>query len=125
MLRPMLASAVEDLGALRYPVLASPKLDGVRAIGTLGGLMSRNGKIIPNRHVQNLFGEACAAGLDGELIVGEPTDKDCYRSTVSGVMSEAGEPDVTFYVFDTMPAGDMPLPWPFEERLRSAKAAMK
>jgi DNA ligase-1 len=119
----MLASAVEDLSALRYPLLASPKLDGVRAMCLPGeGLVSRNGKLIPNEHVQKLFGSASCAQFDGELIVGEPTDKDCYRSTVSGVMSEDGEPNVTFYVFDLIPGERA---YDFKDRLAKAKAAGK
>ena len=37
---------------------------------------------------------------DGELIVGSPTSATCYRDTVSGVMSEDGEPDVKLWQFD-------------------------
>jgi DNA ligase-1 len=118
MLQPMLAGTLKNLNALRYPILASPKLDGVRAIGTPQGLMSRSGKLIPNRHVQMLFGKSCEAGFDGELIVGEPTDPACYRTTMSGVMREDGEPPVTYYVFDTLAAGERVT---FKPRLDYAK----
>lgn len=95
--KPMLASPV-DLSTLRYPVLASPKLDGVRAIVKDGVVLSRSLKRIPNEHVQTLYKKL--EGFDGELIVGPPTSKTCYTDTVSGVMSKDGEPPVTFYVFD-------------------------
>lgn len=39
-------------------------------------------------------------GLDGELIVGNPTDNDVYRNTTSNIMREKGEPKFTFWVFD-------------------------
>lgn len=39
--------------------------------------------------------------LDGELIVGDPTDKLCYNTTVSQVMRINGSTDdMVFYVFD-------------------------
>ena len=89
----MLAAKTDGKG-LSYPLLASPKLDGVRALIINGIVMSRSFKPIPNAHVQELFGRPEYNGLDGELIVGAPTDKDVYRNTTSGVMSQAGEPDV-------------------------------
>lgn len=85
---------------LTYPVYASPKLDGIRAIVIDGVVMSRRNKPIPNRHIQKLFGKPQYNGLDGELIVGPATSPTCYNNTSSGVMSHDGEPDVTFYVFD-------------------------
>ncbi len=98
--KPMLAATLTDVSAVRFPVLASPKLDGVRAIVKDGVVVSRSLKPIPNRHVQELFGYDDLEGLDGELIVGSPTAPDCYRSTVSGVMREDGHPNVVFHAFD-------------------------
>ncbi len=95
--RPMLATDA-DLDKLRFPLLASAKLDGVRAVVRDGVVFSRSNKPIPNAHVQKLFGKY--THFDGELIVGDPTSKTCYRDTVSGVMSVDGEPDVKLYVFD-------------------------
>ncbi len=96
--KPMLADTIEDVNTLKYPVLVSPKLDGVRAVVKGGVVLSRSLKPIPNKYVQKLFSHL--EGLDGELIVGESTAEDVYRKTVSGVMSEDGEPNVVFYVFD-------------------------
>ena len=95
--RPMLATDA-DLDKLRFPLLASAKLDGVRAVVRDGVVFSRSNKPIPNTHVQKLFGKY--THFDGELIVGDPTSKACYRDTISGVMSVDGEPDVKLYVFD-------------------------
>lgn len=97
-LKPMLA-APADLDSLRFPLLASPKLDGIRALKVKEGLLSRTLKFIPNNHIQEAA-RAWPVGLDGELIVGRPTDKDVYRNTVSGVMKTAGNPNFTFWVFD-------------------------
>lgn len=96
-MKPMLGCEV-DLSKLRYPCLASPKLDGIRALIINGVVMSRSLKPIPNQHVQKLFSKF--EYWDGELIVGAPTSKTCYRDTVSGVMSVDGEPDVKLFAFD-------------------------
>lgn len=99
-MKPMLA-AEADLKTLRYPLYASPKLDGVRCVVTEDGrLLSRSLKPIPNRHVNKLFGRKELAGLDGELISGPPTATDVYRRTVGDVRREDGEPDVRLYTFD-------------------------
>jgi DNA ligase-1 len=100
----MLAGKVSDVNNLHYPVLASMKLDGIRAFVHRGKLMSRKFKLIPNRYVQELFG-GLPGGLDGELIYGEPTAPDCMRVTTSAVMSDDHETgkDVVFHVFDCIP----------------------
>jgi DNA ligase-1 len=97
-MKPMLAALCEDITKLHYPVIASPKLDGIRALVLNGQLVSRTLKPIPNRHVQKLF-SGLPEGTDGELIMGAAND-DPYRRTVSAVMSEDGEPNVFYYVFD-------------------------
>jgi DNA ligase-1 len=109
--KPMLAAAA-DLEKLRFPLYASPKLDGIRAIVRDGVVLSRTLKPIPNAHVQRVFGNQAYNGVDGELIVGPPTSKTVYQDTVSGVMSRDGEPDVTFYAFDYLPTdGWTEYPW--------------
>lgn len=87
-----------DLGKLRYPLLVSPKLDGIRAYVREGIVYSRKNKPIPNKYVQTLFKPYDY--FDGELIVGDPTDPFVYRNTMSGIMSVEGEPAVRFFVFD-------------------------
>lgn len=98
-MKPMLACEA-NLKTLKFPVLASPKLDGVRALVRDGVVLSRSLKPIPNRHVQLMFGRPELEGLDGELILGDPTHPEAYRRTVSAVMSIEGEPDVDFHAFD-------------------------
>lgn len=98
-MKPMLAAATDGTN-LRYPLILSPKLDGVRALVINGIVMSRSLKPIPNPHVQRLFGRREFEGFDGELIVGEPNSPDVYRRTTSGVMRLDGQPDVKFHVFD-------------------------
>ncbi len=103
-MKPMLAGTAKDTSRLAFPVVASPKLDGVRALVVDGKLMSRNGKLIPNIYAQSLFAHPAFNGLDGELIVGDPTRPTAFRDTSSAVMSSSGSPLVKFYVFDDFQA---------------------
>lgn len=98
-MKPMLASPVgEDI---HFPVMVSPKYDGVRALVVDGVVVGRSLKPIPNAHVQKLFGRKEYNGFDGELIVGPTGEKDVFQQTTSGVMTKEGKPDVVFFVFDT------------------------
>ena len=99
--KPMLASHA-DLESINFPVMCSPKLDGVRAVVLGGKVLSRSLKPIPNKFVQALFSDPCFEGLDGELIVGSPTDPHCFSNTTSGIMREDGDPKVSFYIFDSV-----------------------
>lgn len=117
-IKPMLAAAAPQ--DLTFPLLASPKLDGVRCLVLHGMAVGRSLKAIPNKHVQKLFGRAEFEGLDGELIVGEPTAPNAFNVTSSGVMSVDGEPDVKFYVFD-----DFHETGGFQRRLHTAHRRVK
>jgi len=97
--RPMLAVNAEAR-ALRFPCLGSPKLDGVRALVVGGRVLSRSGLPIPNEHVQRRFGRPELEGVDGELILGSPTDAATGRLTNGAVARAKGEPDVKLYAFD-------------------------
>lgn len=114
--RPLLAAKTTDadLQRLKFPMLLSPKIDGIRALVVGGKLMSRSMKLIPNAHTQALFGQANLEGLDGELVVGAPNDKNLMQQTTSGVMSHGGVPTVSYYVFDRWNYSG-----PFHERYRS------
>ena len=101
LLRPMLAATCEDFTALRFPLYASLKLDGVRALITKQGVFSRSLKPIPNQAVQTLFTSADRDGLDGEFILGKVTAEDVCRQTVSAVMSpDKPATGLVYHVFD-------------------------
>ena len=93
--KPMLAATCEDLDLLQYPLLATPKVDGIRCLIIDSVAMSRSLKPIPNAYIQSIIGKPEFNGLDGELIVG-----NSFQQATSGIMSEDGEPDFTFYAFD-------------------------
>ncbi len=117
--RPLLAAKTTDadLARLKYPLLLSPKIDGVRALVVNGQLMSRSMKPIPNKHTQSLFGRSELNGLDGELVVGVPYDHNLMQQTTSGVMSHGGTPNVQYHVFDRWD-----LDAPFHVRLKEAES---
>lgn len=97
-MKPLLAYTVDDFAALRFPVLASPKLDGIRCLIVNGEAVTRNLKPIPNLYVQHRL--RGLPDLDGELIVGSSTVPDCFTRSTSGIMSIHGEPGFLFHVFD-------------------------
>lgn len=103
--RPNLASPA-DFGILRFPLLASYKLDGIRALVRDGVLLSRSGKPIPNRAIQAKFGHL--EGYDGELIYGPPNAKDVFNASTRAVMTQAGPRGVDFYVFDHIEQPQLP-----------------
>lgn len=105
MFKPMLASKLNEETAKAFlncaPLLASPKLDGIRCIVIDGVPCGRSLKPIPNKHVQAMFAQyPDLEGCDGELVVGSAHAPDVYRNTFSGVMAHEGEPDFTFWMFD-------------------------
>ena len=106
--KPMLADdAPEDL---RFPLFASPKVDGVRCTVWPTGPLSRSLKPIPNKFVRETIAAArLPAVFDGELVVGPSNAPDVMQRTVSGVMSHDGEPEFKLLVFDYVPLTNDPV----------------
>lgn len=118
-MKPMLAAATNG-HFLKYPMLLSPKLDGIRCLIIDGVAVGRSLKPLPNKYVQKIFGRPELNGLDGELVVGQPTAKEVFQATSSGVMSIEGEPEVSFWVFD-----DFSESGGFQHRLSAARRRIK
>src|ERR1700734_1724172 len=111
--RPMLAedATIEHYDLLfreRGPLIASFKLDGIRAIARGGQLISRSMKPIPNLHTQKLLSGLEVQGFDGELICGLPYGEGVFARSTSAFMSQGGKPDVTYHVFDFWHRGAVP-----------------
>lgn len=104
----VLLAGKADVAKLKFPVWASPKLDGIRAVVKDGRLLSRSMKPIPNEVTQSLFGRPSHEGLDGELIVGPPTAPNVLHVTSGAIRAREGTPLVTFYVFDLWNVPDLP-----------------
>jgi len=112
--KPMLAGkAPADLTQLRYPVLASPKLDGIRCTILNGVATARSLKPIPNNYVRAML-EGIPDGVDGELMV-----EGGFNACQSLFMShDKVEPNFWFFAFDWS-GGLIEAKGPFEERLRT------
>ena len=98
--KPMLAGRCTDTSKLTYPLLATPKLDGIRCLTIAGEdgkvrAVSRTFKDIPNAHINSLV-SALEVGLDGELMCDDST----FSEITGNVMREDGEPDFYYAVFD-------------------------
>src|SRR4051812_44778849 len=94
--KPMLAVAAEDLTALKFPLLATPKLDGIRCVVVGGKAMSRSFKPIPNDWVRSEIERTCPDGFDGEIMI-KGAD---FNAAQSQIMSRDGKPDFEYHVFD-------------------------
>lgn len=100
-MKPMLAGKCSDITKLKYPVLATPKIDGIRCLIIRGGngdpkAVSRNFKPIPNNYVRGWLENHCAVGFDGELVAADGN----FQQTSSAIMSRSGTPSFEYRVFD-------------------------
>lgn len=100
-MKPLLAlkcppemSMDEFIDQLKYPLLATPKIDGIRCMVEDGWSHTRSLKPIPNTHVREQL-NCCPPWLDGELSVGST-----FQACTSGIMSHHGVSDFTYWVFD-------------------------
>ena len=100
--KPMLATQVDNLQDIKYPVYASTKLDGIRCTIFNGVALSRSLKPIRNKQIQQWASDNAnmLEGVDGEFIVGSPTDSQVFLNTTSFVMSFDKQEDFSFYAFD-------------------------
>jgi DNA ligase-1 len=108
--KPMLAAQQpkempfdEYIESLAYPVIASPKLDGIRCLtmnqpggpGLRCAPSSRSLKSIPNNHIYQTVGQL-PPYLDGEIVIKGGN----FQSVQSQVMAHGGMPDFEYHVFD-------------------------
>ena len=96
--KPMLASECKDVNKLDFEnntYLATPKLDGIRALKINSNLVSRTFKQIRNTHIRTILEETLPDGADGEIVC-----PGAFQKTTSGVMSSKGKPEFIYYWFD-------------------------
>lgn len=84
------------LHALSYPLIASPKYDGIRALSIDNAPVSRHAKLLPNLDLQYAFKHM--PPLDGEVLV--PGD---FNKIQSAIMSQNTciADKLSYFVFDT------------------------
>ncbi len=113
--KPMLAGKCERPEALNFPVLATPKLDGIRCLKINGQALTRSFKPISNRFVREWIEANLPDGVDGELMLRGGT----FNATTSAIGRESGEPDFVFHVFDYVGDGvDVPYACRMQELAR-------
>ncbi len=107
--KPMLAvAAPEDFNKLRYPLIATPKIDGIRCLKTDHQVVSRKLKPIPNLYTRTYLEDELPEGADGELFAGAS-----FNDTTRAIMSRGGTPEFVYLMFDLV---DDPAT-PYKERL--------
>ena len=110
---PLLAGKCPaDLSQLNYPVFASPKLDGIRAIRIGNQLLSRTLKPIPNEYVQQWCSRHVPEGVDGELVLSDWAAP--FSEVSSAIMKRDGKPDFHYVTFD-----NYLLPGVYKDRVQS------
>lgn len=99
--KPFLAVKASLAQVKSFPVIATPKYDGVRGIlHEVYGLISRASKPIPNIYIKEILENLKVYGLDGEILTYTNGKVDGFNVTQSKVMTEDGRPDFKFMVFD-------------------------
>lgn len=91
-----------DLHLVRFPVLGSVKLDGLRHVVQESRSLSSTLKEFPCSHLRGIFSNSQFEGLDGEFTVGSLTDGKCFSRSTSYFMADDPDPalDVWWNVFD-------------------------
>jgi DNA ligase-1 len=106
--KPMLAASIENLDDIQYPVLCTPKLDGVRCLKINGRAVTRAFKPVPNAFVREFIEANYPDGVDGELMTPSPVGT---AFDAGPLMHHTGEPDFVFNCFDYVPRGDLLQPY--------------
>jgi DNA ligase 1 len=113
--KPMLASKCENPHLLPFPVLATPKLDGIRCLKIGGKALTRSFKPISNRFAREWIEANLPDGVDGELMLRGGT----FNQTTSAIGARDGQPDFVFHIFDFV---DESTELPYAERMKRLDA---
>lgn len=105
--KPMLASKCERPDLLPFPVLATPKLDGIRCLKIGGKALTRSFKPISNRFAREWIEANLPDGVDGELMLRDGT----FSETTSAIGRRDGQPDFVFHIFDYVFEGRLDEPY--------------
>ena len=105
-LKPHLACDV-DLTKVKWPMLALPKIDGVRGLNLDGNITGRSLKAFKNKFVADCFSNEAFLGFDGELVLGDWTSPTLCADTTGFVNRKTAKPgkptaspDFKWYIFD-------------------------
>ena len=101
------AANVRNLDDIRFPVVASPKIDGIRFYVKDGVAYSLSNLPLRNKNVQAFVNKHSEFlnDCDGEIFAGSPLDMNLFRNTSSVIMSADRTDNFHMTVFDKI---DMP-----------------
>lgn len=109
-IKPMLAEDwVEE--KVRFPVIAQPKIDGVRALNFEGTLTGRSLKQHKNRFTTEFYSCTEYVGLDGEMAAEHECNPDLCRITTSALNTIEGSPRTMWHLFDYVTSETISLPY--------------
>ena len=92
----MLAAKLDSEDQIKYPTYATRKLDGIRCLVINGKAVTRKFKAVPNHYIRTQIEKYCPDGFDGEIM-----SPGCnFNKLQSKVMSQDGEPEFEYHVFD-------------------------
>jgi DNA ligase-1 len=115
--KPMLSGKFDNFDVeskdLNFPLLCTPKFDGIRCLVVNGKALTRAFKPIPNQYIRALLEDNVPNGVDGELM-----DVRGWEHTASSIMRFDGEPQFAYYVFDYVKEK---LTKPYDERMEDLK----
>ena len=101
------AANVKNLDDICFPVVASPKIDGIRFYVKDGVAYSLSNLPLRNKNVQAFVNKHSEFlnDCDGEIFAGSPLDMNLFRNTSSVIMSANRTDDFQMVIFDEI---DMP-----------------
>lgn len=112
--KPTLACDYDE-NKLQFPLIAQPKIDGVRGLWLYGkpSFTGRSLKPFPNPLIATLFSDPILEGIDGELVFGNPTDPRLCSATTS-VCNSKNNPsanNLVLHAFDYITPATASLPY--------------
>lgn len=100
--KPMLAATCKHPDRIKFPVLATPKLDGIRCLMVDGKALTRSLKPIPNEYIREEIEADFLDGVDGEIIIPGMRFNDISSVVMRRSISEAAT-RFEYWIFDYMP----------------------
>lgn len=121
-MKPMLAETWNP-AKVKFPVIAQPKIDGVRALNMTGKLTGRSLKPFKNKYLTTQLSHSALIGFDGELAAESHVHPDLCRITSSATGTITGEPYVLWWLFDYVTVDNKATP--YERRLLQLEDRIK
>lgn len=121
MIKPHLACDWDE-AKQRFPVIAMPKVDGVRGVNKHGKLTGRSLKPHANRYTTEFYSLPEYHGFDGELAAEHECHPDLCRITTGALNTIVGEPFTLWWMFDYVTEHTTSLP--YIERLQHLAQAV-